>query len=121
MDDPNEFTSHPFIYADEDHHLVEAQPLVATTKPLLLDSSGLSNATRASHHLGSRGNGHWGGMCGRVGWIGDTLNTVRFVTQPLMPEALDQMTLVRPREHREVLGAIALPLAIAATAMGVFN
>jgi hypothetical protein len=38
-----------------------------------------------------------------------------------MPEALDQMTLVRAREHREVLGAIALPLAIAATAVGVFN
>jgi hypothetical protein len=80
VDDPNEFTSHPFIYADEDHHLVEAQPLVATTKPPLLDGSGLSNATRAPHHLGPQGNGHWGGMCGRVGWIGDTLNTVHFVT-----------------------------------------
>jgi len=31
------------------------------------------------------------------------------------------MTLVKPREWREVLGAIALSLAIAATAMGAFN
>jgi hypothetical protein len=34
---------------------------------------------------------------------------------------MDDMNLVKPRERREVLGAIALPLAIAATAMGAFN
>jgi hypothetical protein len=44
-----------------------------------------------------------------------------FFTGPLTAEGLDDMTLVKPREQREVLGAIALPLAIAATAMGAFN
>ncbi len=34
---------------------------------------------------------------------------------------MDDMTMVRSRERLEVLGAIALPLAITATAMGAFN
>jgi hypothetical protein len=38
-------------------------------------------------------------------------------SQPLTPEAMDEMTLVRPR--REILGGIALGVAVAATAMGV--
>jgi hypothetical protein len=40
-------------------------------------------------------------------------------SQPLTPEKLDQMTVVRSR--REILGGIALGMAIAATALGVFN
>ncbi len=44
-----------------------------------------------------------------------------FFTGPLTSEAMDDMTVVQSRERREVLGAIALPLAIAATAMGAFN
>jgi hypothetical protein len=43
------------------------------------------------------------------------------LSQPLTPEALDRMIFIHNRPRREVLGAIALPLAIAATAMGVFN
>jgi hypothetical protein len=41
------------------------------------------------------------------------------ISQPLTPERMDQMTLVQPR--REVLGGIALGVAVAATAMGVYN
>lgn len=40
-------------------------------------------------------------------------------SQPLTPERMDQMTLVRPR--REILGGIALGMAVVATALGVFN
>jgi len=40
-------------------------------------------------------------------------------SQPLTPEKLDQMTVVRSR--REILGGIALGMAVAATALGVFN
>jgi hypothetical protein len=40
-------------------------------------------------------------------------------SQPLTAEKLDQMTVVRPR--REILGGIALGMAVAATALGVFN
>ncbi len=37
----------------------------------------------------------------------------------MTPEKMDQMTLVRPR--REILSGIALGMAVAATALGVFN
>jgi hypothetical protein len=40
-------------------------------------------------------------------------------SQPLTPEKMDQMTLVRPRQ--EILGGIALGMAVAATALGVSN
>ncbi len=43
----------------------------------------------------------------------------RGTSQPLTPEAMDKMALVRPR--REILGGIALGVAVAATAMGVYN
>jgi len=43
------------------------------------------------------------------------------VSQPLTPAALDNMIFIHGRPKREVLGAIALPLAVAATAMEVFN
>jgi hypothetical protein len=39
--------------------------------------------------------------------------------EPLTPERMDQMTLVRPRQ--EILSGIALGMALAATALGVFN
>jgi hypothetical protein len=40
-------------------------------------------------------------------------------SQPLTQEAMDEMTLVRPQ--REILGGIALGVAVAATAMGMYN
>jgi hypothetical protein len=40
-------------------------------------------------------------------------------SQPLMEEAYDKMVPVR--ERRGILGAVALPMAVAATAMGLFN
>ncbi len=43
----------------------------------------------------------------------------KLTSSPLTPEAMDKMVMVRPK--REILGAIALPLAVATTAMGVFN
>jgi hypothetical protein len=43
----------------------------------------------------------------------------RGTSQPLTPEAMDEMTLIRPR--REILGGITLGVAVAATAMGVYN
>jgi hypothetical protein len=46
-------------------------------------------------------------------------NFSKLTSSPLTPEAMDEMVMVRPK--REILGAIALPLAVAATAMGVFN
>ncbi len=41
------------------------------------------------------------------------------VSQPLTEEAFDKMVPVR--ERRGILGAMALPMAVAATAMGLFN
>ncbi len=40
-------------------------------------------------------------------------------SQPLTEEAFDNMVPVR--ERRGILGAVALPMAVAATAMGLFN
>jgi hypothetical protein len=45
--------------------------------------------------------------------------TTILISNPLTPEVLDEMVFVCPKH--EILGAIALPLPVAATAMGMFN
>ena len=103
-DGPAEFASTKTDLEEEDaYHVVEAVPLVQTTSrpPRSATTSGATPPN-------SRG--QWYGVADEG-----------FFTGPLTATDLDGMTVVKPRERREVLGAIALPLAIAATAMGAFN
>jgi len=91
------------LEGEDAYHVVEAMPLVQTSSrpPRSPNTSGptLLNSRSQWYRVADDG----------------------FFTGPLTAEGLDDMTLVKPRERREVLGAIALPLAIAATAMGAFN
>jgi hypothetical protein len=56
----------------------------------------------------------WGQPC-----YGGT--STQLVSKPLTLEALNQMVFVHGRPKQEVLGGIALGVAVAATTLGVFN
>jgi len=114
-DGPSEFTStNPELEGEEDHHVVEAVPLVQMSPRLqhspIVDPTTTTTCrtttTDGKLYLSDK----WYGVADDGFFIG-----------PLTAETMDSMTLVKPREHRKVLGAITLPLAIAATAMGAFN
>jgi hypothetical protein len=56
---------------------------------------------------------------GRFGYLG--VKDAKLVSQPLTMQALDQMVFIHGRPKREILGGIALGVATATTAMGVYN
>ena len=56
---------------------------------------------------------------GRFGYSG--AKDSKLVSQPLTMQSLDQMVFIHGRPKREILGGIALGVATAATAMGVYN
>ncbi len=56
---------------------------------------------------------------GRFGYSG--AKDSKFVSQPLTMQTLDQMVFIHGRPKREILGGIALGVATAATAMGIYN
>jgi len=55
----------------------------------------------------------------RFGYSG--VKDVKLVSQPLMKQTLDQMVFIHGLPKHEILGSIALGVANAATAMGVYN
>ena len=120
-----EFTStRTGFEGEDDHHMVEAVPLVRpdprpqrspATEPTSPASPFVTKpTTTTTTSTTSRG-----GFYPDDRWHG--IVEAGFFTDPLTAEAMDDMTMVRSRERREILGAIALPLAITATAMGAFN
>ncbi len=113
---PSEFTLTKSDFEGEDaYHVVEAMPLVQASSrpqrsPIVDPTTTTTPRPTTSGPTPPNSRGKWYGV-----------DNDGFFTGPLTAEAMDDMTLVKPREWREVLGAIALPLAIAATAMGTFD
>ena len=60
-----------------------------------------------------------GSAWGRFGYSG--VKDAKLVSQPLTMQSLDQMVFIHGRPKREILGGIALGVATAATAMGIYN
>jgi len=122
-------------YVDTQDHLVtliheKAYTGRSTRNSMTVDTPGLENITySATDGPPSKGAGKPrssrrterdkrfpSGSIVRQGW---ELPSSVTSSQPLTPEKLDQMTMVRSR--REILGGIAIGMAVAATALGVFN
>jgi hypothetical protein len=120
-------------YVDTQDHLLTLIPEKAytsrnTNSPMTVETGRLRNVTKAAaaasspKKLGKPRASHRTERDNRPEFIwGQAWTPPSLVTssQPLTPEKLDQMTVVRSR--REILGGIALGMAIAATALGVFN
>jgi len=73
-----------------------------------------TRATTTTSRTTTKGNS-WG----RFGYSG--AKDSKFVSQPLTMQSLDQMVFIHGRPKQEILGGIALGVATAATAMGIYN
>jgi hypothetical protein len=73
-----------------------------------------TRATTTTSRTTTKGN-NWG----RFGYSG--AKDSKFVSQPLTMQTLDQMVFIHGRPKREILRGIALGVATAATAMGIYN
>jgi len=115
-DGPSEFssTNPEFEGEEDDHHVVEGVHLVQTS-PRPQCSPIIESTTTTTPKTTTTDNKFYPGDK----WYG--VADDGFFTGPLIAEPMDDMSIVESRECCEVLGAIALPLALAATTMGAFN
>ncbi len=113
-DGPSEFSSTnlEFEVEEDDHHLVEH---LVQTSPRPQCSPIIESTTTTTPKTTTTDNKFYPGDK----WYG--VADDGFFTGPLIAEPMDDMSIVESRECCEVLGAIALPLALAATTMGAFN